>query len=57
MTIPLWVPFAILAGWCWIWPPDWMRRALTSVDLLRCAIWGFCCCFWIMVGLVAAGVL
>lgn len=57
MTIPLWVPFALLAGWCWIWPPDWMRRALGGVDMLKVVVYGYCVAFWVFVALFLAGVL
>lgn len=39
MTIPLWLPFALLAAWCAVYPaPSWMRR-LAGLDWTIIVAW------------------
>lgn len=50
MTIPMWAPFAFLAGVCAAYPvPGWVRR----VDWLMVGVLGYCVAVWALVGFVA----
>lgn len=64
MTIPIWLPFGLLALWCAIYPvPAWMRR-LAGWDWYVIRAWTLGVCFslavwaavWVLV-LWLAGVL
>lgn len=55
MTFPIWSPFALLLCACVV--PDRAWNLLGGVDWVRVLALAYCVGFWVLVGLVAGGVL